>query len=98
MTDEIEAFWDALPPKVLHPLRVPILEAFRWTGEPHSAAMLVDVLDGEVTMWEAIAHLDALMRLGVMRRGRRDPHGPDLREGRFDVLYRMSGQWPRDDG
>jgi hypothetical protein len=98
MSDEIEAFWDALPPKALHPLRVPILEAFRWTREPHSAVMLVDVLEGEVTMWEATAHLAALVRLGVMRRGRRDPEGPDLREDRFDLLYRLKVQWPRDDG
>ncbi|MEX0971844.1 MAG: hypothetical protein WDZ46_01125 [Solirubrobacterales bacterium] len=98
MSNEIEAFWNALPPQVLHPLRVPILEAARWTGEPLSAVMFVDVLEGEVTMWEAIAHLEALVRLGVMRRGRRDPDAPDLREGRFDVLYRLSVQWPRDDG
>lgn len=98
MSDEIEAFWDALPPKALHPLRVPILEAFRWTGEPLSAVMLVDVLEGEVTMWEASAHLNALVRLGVMRPGRHDREGPDLRESRFDVFYRMSVQWPRDDG
>jgi hypothetical protein len=90
MTAEIEEFWAALPPKVLHPLRVPILEAFRWLGEPLSAVMIVDVLEGEVTMWDATVHLDALVRLGVVRRGRRDPHAPDLREDRFDVLYSLT--------
>lgn len=90
MSADIEEFWAALPPKVLHPRRVPILEAFRCTGEPLSAVMVVDVLEGEVTMWDAVAHLDALARLGVVRPGERDPHAPALREDRFDVLYSLT--------
>lgn len=98
MTDEIGAFWGTSPSKVLHPLRVPILEPFRWIGEPLSAIMLVDVLDGGVTMWQAGAHLDALVRLGVLRRGGRDPHTRQRRNDGFAVLYRLEVQWPRDDG
>ncbi|HEX6687233.1 MAG TPA: hypothetical protein VF085_01045 [Solirubrobacterales bacterium] len=45
MSDGCEKFWAALPEKTLHPLRVPILEAFRWIGEPLSAVGIVDVLD-----------------------------------------------------
>jgi hypothetical protein len=87
MSDKVEEFWASLPPKVLHPRRVPILEAFRCIAEPLSAVMVVDVLEGELTMWDAVAHLDALVRLGVMRRGKRDPYAPSLREDRFDVFY-----------
>jgi hypothetical protein len=87
MSAKIEKFWAALPPKVLHPRRVPILEALRCIGEPLSAVMVVDVLEGDLTMWDAVAHLDALVRLGVLGRGERDPQAPVLREDRFDLLY-----------
>lgn len=90
MTAEVEEFWAAMPPKALHPRRVPILEAFRCIGEPLSPVMVVDVLEGEVTMWEAAAHLAALVRLGVVRRGGRDPQAPSLREERFDVFYSLA--------
>ncbi|HEU4905936.1 MAG TPA: hypothetical protein VFT19_07445 [Solirubrobacterales bacterium] len=89
MTAEVEEFWAAMPPKALHPRRVPILEAFRCIGEPLSPVMVVDVLEGEVTMWEAAAHLDALVRLGVLRRRGRDPQAPSLREERFDLFYSL---------
>jgi hypothetical protein len=90
MSQEIEEFWAALPPKAWHPHRVPILEAFRCIGEPLSAVMVVDVLEGELTMWDAVAHLDALAGLGVVRRGERDPDAPPLREERFDLLYSLT--------
>ncbi len=87
MTAEVEEFWAAIPPKALHPRRVLILEAFRCIGQPLSPVMVVDVLEGDLTMWDASGHLDALVRLGVMRRGRRDPLAPSLRDERFDLLY-----------
>ena len=80
---------ESWPPRYLEviALRVLILEAFRCIGQPLSPVMVVDVLEGDLTMWDASAHLDALVRLGVMRRGQRDPLAPSLREERFDLLY-----------
>jgi hypothetical protein len=46
MSEGCERFWSTLPKKVLHPVRVPIVEALWWIGEPLSAIALVDVLDG----------------------------------------------------
>ena len=90
MSWNYDEFWALIPERAFHPHRVPILEAFRCIGEPLSPVMVVDVLEGEVTMWEAVAHLDALVRLGVVRRGRRDPQAPSLREGRFDLFYSLA--------
>lgn len=89
MSWDYDEFWALVPEKALHPHRGLILEAFRCIGEPLSPVMVVDVLEGEVTMWEAAAHLDALVRLGVVRRGERDPLAPSLREERFDLLYSL---------
>lgn len=94
MDPEIEAYWAALPRKTEHPIRVPIVEALRCIGEPLSAVMLVDVLEGEVTMWEAGAHLDALVKLGVARRGQRDPASRQPRADHFDVLFSLDPQGP----
>lgn len=62
-----EEFWSALPEKVLHPVRVPVIEALWWIGEPLSAIETVDVLDGFLSMWEAAHHLKALGALGVVK-------------------------------
>jgi hypothetical protein len=65
MSSDYEEFWSGLPEKALHPHRVPILEALRWIGEPLSPIALVDVLDGNLTMWETEHHLRVLGSLGV---------------------------------
>ncbi len=91
MSDDHERFWSNIPERGVHPIRVPILEALRRVGEPLSAIQLVDVLDGEVTMWEAAHHLSALEALGVVERveaGEREKRpGGDA----FDVPYRLKG-------
>jgi Helix-turn-helix domain len=91
MSGDYEEFWSSLPEKAGHPLRIPILEAFRWIAEPLSAVGLVDVLDGHVTMSEAAHHLHALEGLGVVKpeSAGRDPLA---RRDDFDLPYRlMSG-------
>jgi len=66
-----------------------MLEAFRWVGEPLSALDVVDLLEGELDMWEAARHIAALEALGVVvvapvrrRRGQKRADG-------FDVAYRL---------
>lgn len=89
MSDEYKAFWASVPEKADHPSRVPILEAFRWIGEPLSAIGLVDLFDGQnFTMWEAAHHLRALDALDVVEAhpARRNPLS---RRDVFDLPYRL---------
>jgi hypothetical protein len=37
LSGDYKEFWSSLPEKAEHPLRIPILEAFRWIAEPLSA-------------------------------------------------------------
>jgi hypothetical protein len=90
VSDDYEELWAALPEKALHPLRVPILEALRWIGEPLSAVGLVDVFNGRhITMGVAGHHLRLLERLGVVEAypAERDPHA---RRDLFYLPYRLT--------
>lgn len=82
-------FWSAIPEQVLHPTRVPVVEALRWIGEPLSAIALVEVLDGFLTMWEAAHHLRVLAALDVVERSPFDAHSGVSRDDLFDVQYRL---------
>jgi hypothetical protein len=93
VSGDYDEFWSSLPEKVLHPARVPIVEAFRWVGEPLSAIALVDVLDGIVTMWEAGYHLRILRRIDVVERAPAGK-GRGRRSDLFDIPYRLKGQEP----
>ncbi len=96
MSTEGEEFWSAVPEKALHPIRVPMLEALWWIGEPLSAIGFVDVLDGLLSMWEAAHHLHALETLEVVEpvsansAGRREESG-------FEVAYRLTKSANGDD-
>ncbi len=90
MSGDHSEFWSSVPEKAEHPLRMPILEAFRWIAEPLSAIDLVDVLDGHITMWEAAHHLQVLDALEVAKPfpAERDPL---TRRDALDVPYRLTG-------
>ena len=87
MSDDCEEFWSTLPERLLHSVRVPIVEALWWIGEPLSAIELVDVLDGFVSMWEAAYHLRVLEALDVVERSTVDNGASG--EDRFHVPYRL---------
>lgn len=89
MSGAQEKFWSTLPEKVLHPVRVPIIEALWWIGEPLSAIALVDALDGFLSMWEAAHHLRALDALNVVEPSSVDIDRSASREDLFDVPYRL---------
>lgn len=98
MSDDCDGCWAALPEKALHPLRVPIVEAFRWIGEPLSAIGLVDLLDGQgITVWKAEHHLRSLERLGVVQAY---PAGRDPLAHRdvFNLPYRLTISDSSEDG
>lgn len=89
MSNDREEFWSTLPEKVLHPVRVPIIEALWWIGEPLSAIGLVDVLDGFLSMWEAVYHLRVLEALDVVEPSSVDAESGASAEDRFDLPYRL---------
>jgi hypothetical protein len=88
MSSQHEEFWLSVPEKALHPIRVPVLEALWWIGEPLSAIGLVDVLDGYLTMWEAAHHLETLETLGVVEPSSTG-QARENKNQRFEVQYRL---------
>lgn len=98
MSDDCEEFWSTLPEKVLHPVRVPIIEALWWVGEPLSAIALVDVLDGFLSMWEAAHHLRVLEALDVTEPSSVDTDSGASGENRFDLPYRLKDRKRPGDG
>jgi hypothetical protein len=87
MTREGDDFWDALGDHALDPIQVPMLEALRRIGQPLSAIRMVDVLDGDLSMWEAADHLEALRTLGIVEPTSDDQPGREASD--FDVPYRL---------
>jgi hypothetical protein len=90
VSSNCEEFWASVPTKAEHPIRVPILEAFRWVGEPLLAIDLADVFDGkDITMWEAAHHLRILDALDVVKPypARRNPLA---RPDGFDLPYHLA--------
>jgi hypothetical protein len=67
MNPDRAALWPTLPEEAHQSVNVMLIEALWWIGEPLSARTMVDVLDGEVSMWEAGRHLRCLEALGVGR-------------------------------
>ncbi len=97
MSGDCKEFWSSMPEKAEHPLRIPILEAFRWIAEPLSAIDLVDVLDGHITMWETAHHLRVLDAFDVAEPF---PAGRDplARRDALDLSYRLTGSKAGEDG
>lgn len=87
MDGDHAGFWSTVPVKAEHPTRVMILEALLWIGEPLSAVQLVDMLDGDVSMWEAAHHLRALQALDVVEPTEIDTGGELPRDDGFDMPY-----------
>ena len=94
MGEGFEEFWSNVPEEAMQPSRMKLLEALRGIGKPLSARQLVDVLDGEVSMWEAERHLRALGDLGVVKPAENSSSEEKAREDDFDVRYRLEDQDP----
>jgi len=90
MTGDFEEAWSAIPEKALHPVRVPLIEAFWRIDEPLSAVELVDVLDGFLSMWEAAHHLGVLETFDVVEVDFPDEiRSVASKRGLFGVRYRL---------
>jgi hypothetical protein len=65
--------WGALVPRVVHPLKVAIVEALLWVDEPLSAKELDLVFDEEWGLSLVAYHLRKLAALGVVEPVRQEP-------------------------
>lgn len=66
--------WEALVPLVIHPLKVAILEALEWIGQPLSASDLTKVFDDEEIYLSHVSyHLRKLGEVGVLELQRTRP-------------------------
>ena len=52
--------WETLVSLVVHPLKIEIIEALLWIGEPLSAAELVEILDGGCSLGLIVYHAKTL--------------------------------------
>ncbi|HEY7455878.1 MAG TPA: hypothetical protein VH703_01275 [Solirubrobacterales bacterium] len=95
VNDSHEDIWDAVPDVALHPVRVAVIEAFRWTEEPLSAIGLVDVLDGFVCTSEAAYHLRCLEALDVIEAAPLPVDRPLKREA-IEAPYRLKARGDAD--
>lgn len=94
MGEGFQEFWSNVPDEAMEPTRVKMLEALRRIGKPLSARQLVDVLDGDVSMWEVARHLSALEALGLVEPVEGGAGEEKSREDDFDVRYRLEDQDP----
>lgn len=68
--DEPYFDWGALVPRIVHPLKLAIVEAFLWIDEPLSASCLFKSLDiHSLGLFDY--HLGQLAKWGVVRQRRR---------------------------
>lgn len=89
MSSDAEEIWSTISPKALHPLRVPMIEALWRINEPLSSVDLVDVLDGFLSMWDALFHLRVLETLDVVEPLPMDADSGASRADLFGVRYQL---------
>jgi DNA-binding transcriptional ArsR family regulator len=74
MGDELQPFdWSALVALLVHPLKVSIIEALRWLGEPLSANTLMRMFNAgnegkEYSLGVVSYHLTELSKIGVVEK------------------------------
>jgi len=93
----VDEFWAGLPAKVEHRVRVPMLEALLWIGLPLSPREFVNVLDGDISMWDAAYHLQVLETLGVVAPVSAPPEDEPTQTDDFDEPYRLGEDDDNDD-
>lgn len=60
--------WDALIPHLVNPIKVAIIEALLWIGQPMSPTALAASFDGEVDLPAVAYHARTLAKLGLLER------------------------------
>ncbi|HYJ22207.1 MAG TPA: hypothetical protein VEW07_09320 [Solirubrobacterales bacterium] len=65
--------WGALVPRLVHPMKVTIIEALSWIGEPLSATDFRKLLDGGFSVGFISYHLKGVAKTGVLEMVRERP-------------------------
>lgn len=68
--DELQFDWAALVPHFVHPVKVTIIEAMLWIGQPLSASELAKVFFGEYDLSLISYHVVKLAQAGVLEQVR----------------------------
>ncbi|HVD41538.1 MAG TPA: helix-turn-helix domain-containing protein [Solirubrobacterales bacterium] len=77
--------WEALVALLVHPVKVSIIEAMSWIGEPLSATDLDRILKGRVGVSLISYHLRKLVELGVI-----EPVRKETVRGAVQTFYGLS--------
>jgi len=77
--------WEALVALLVHPVKVAIIEAMEWIGEPLSATDLDRLLTGQVGVSLISYHLRKLVELGILV-----PVRKDTVRGAVQTFYALS--------
>lgn len=62
--------WASLVPNFVHPMRVSVVEALRWTGQPLSSSDLMHVFDDEFSVSFVSYHVRELAKVGALEKVR----------------------------
>lgn len=60
--------WSTLVPRIVHPMKVTVIEAMIWINCPLSATDLVRAFDGEFGLSHVSYHLTSLAKVGVLEK------------------------------
>jgi DNA-binding transcriptional ArsR family regulator len=78
--------WESLVPLLVHPVKVEIIEAMSWIGNPLSATDLDRILRGGIGVSLISYHLRKLTEVGALHLDRRVPV-----RGAVQTFYVLSG-------
>lgn len=63
--------WEALVPRIVHPIKVAVIEALLWVDQPLSSSDLAKLFDREDMPLSNISyHVRALAKMGVLKKVR----------------------------
>lgn len=83
--------WDALVPYMVHPVKVAVVEAMHWIGEPISPRELDIVLDEEFGVSLVAYHVRVLANMGAVEKV-----GQQAVRGALQSFYVLAAREPAD--
>jgi hypothetical protein len=89
---ELTLVWEQLVPHVLHPVKVAVIEALRWVGQPLSSTDLAALFDDKGDYYLSLIsyHVKQLAGYGVLVSVRRQQ-----KRGAIETFYYFSAQPPK---
>ncbi|HEV7771223.1 MAG TPA: helix-turn-helix domain-containing protein [Solirubrobacterales bacterium] len=66
--DERQFDWESLVSRVIHPLKVAIIETLVWIDKPLSASDLKKIFGGEFSLSLTSYHLNELVKIGALEK------------------------------